>query len=574
MSEGTQKERTVAFVVARLSSSRLPAKQLREVGGKMILDHIFDALARAEELDEAVLATVSESQNEPLRQYCEQKSVPLFWYEGEVDQVTTRLVEAAERFEAEICLLISADCPLVHAGSIDQLVRTLRDHPEADFISLPPLEGGERLLLEGVHVARASAWRRAEELSDRPELKEHQFPIIYRRPDLFKPNPTRLSPEVYGERHRLSVDTWADLEFFEALYGRLAKIGEPFELPNAVMLLKEEPALKELNAHVHQRLLVEEVKKVLLAVDAGRCEATGRELGYGHFMRSRELAGQLVERLGWPVTMVLDDLQAAQSAETCGFRVLWGALGRTANPKPDELAHLDESSVATALRHHDALVIDISAARELGPGWRDGLDSPAPVAMIDRADATAEEAHLIIFPGVQGRAERGRGKGPKVLEGTGYAIVRREVRRLAVLRREKSLDIAAYLYPAEQRAALDEAATSQGWSLYSPEGFSQNFLDHLSRAKVFVSGYGQSFYEALALGVIPVAWPLGPLHRADALAFYEAFGMEPLIVETPEQLGPLLKRVLTSEAPPPRLDDGTPAIVEALAGLCRNDCDE
>jgi spore coat polysaccharide biosynthesis protein SpsF (cytidylyltransferase family) len=42
------RERAVAFVVARLSSSRLPAKQLRHIGPKSIIEWIMDALADCE----------------------------------------------------------------------------------------------------------------------------------------------------------------------------------------------------------------------------------------------------------------------------------------------------------------------------------------------------------------------------------------------------------------------------------------------------------------------------------------------------------------------------------------------
>ncbi|MCB1788364.1 MAG: hypothetical protein KDJ33_19060, partial [Gammaproteobacteria bacterium] len=54
------RERAVAFVVARLSSSRLPQKQLRQIGGKSILDWIMDELGACRELDQVVVATVAE----------------------------------------------------------------------------------------------------------------------------------------------------------------------------------------------------------------------------------------------------------------------------------------------------------------------------------------------------------------------------------------------------------------------------------------------------------------------------------------------------------------------------------
>ena len=101
-----------------------------------------------------------------------------------------------------------------------------------------------------------------------------------------------LPESIYMPHHRLSVDTLADLDFMNALYDELDKRNLPFDLPDVVSLLKERPDLKEINAHVHQRRLVENIKKVLFVVDAGG------EYGFGHLMRCMELARQITERLG------------------------------------------------------------------------------------------------------------------------------------------------------------------------------------------------------------------------------------------------------------------------------------
>ena len=112
-----------------------------------------------------------------------------------------RLNSAADLYAAEICLLISADCPLVHGPSVDALVRAMRGSPQADYLALPPNARGEACLLEGVQVARARAWRRADAMSDRPELREHQFPVISRNPDRFL--------RVEAALPRARVEAWA-----------------------------------------------------------------------------------------------------------------------------------------------------------------------------------------------------------------------------------------------------------------------------------------------------------------------------------------------------------------------------
>ncbi|MBW2011267.1 MAG: hypothetical protein JRI32_06400, partial [Deltaproteobacteria bacterium] len=100
--KNNDRERAVAFVVVRLSSSRFPAKQLRSIGNRPLLRWVTDRLCRCKELDEIVITTVAETANEPLREFAQEEGLPCFWYEGEVDHVTTRLRQAAEAFNADI----------------------------------------------------------------------------------------------------------------------------------------------------------------------------------------------------------------------------------------------------------------------------------------------------------------------------------------------------------------------------------------------------------------------------------------------------------------------------------------
>lgn len=554
-----QREKAVAFVVVRLTSSRLPAKQLRHIGGQTILERIVGTLQAATEVDQVVLATVDEPDNQPLRDIAAAHGWDLFWYAGDVDDVVGRLCAAADNYAADVCLLISADCPLIHGPSINRVVRELRNHPGADFVGLPPDAQDRRCLLEGVQVARCRAWKQADTLSNRPELREHQFPVLYRQSERFNRLDVVLDTPVYGSPHRLSVDTWADLEFMQTLERHLQAEGLAFSLPNAVDLLNRRPQLKQFNAHVHQRRLVEDVRRVLFAVDVGG------PFGYGHFMRCRELAGQVVERLSWPATFLVDDERAAQMAEACGFGVLWGALGRAPRDEASSRRMRVNGDMASTC---DLAVVDITVRRSLAPGWRDLGFGDRPVVVIDRDDAMAAEAELIVFPGVSGRMGISRSALPPTLEGPEHVILRREVARYQGLGLAKTIDILAYLYDDDRMWQIEEVAAQRGWQLHVLNKFGDDFPELLARSRVFVSGYGQSFYEALALQTYPVAWPLSPTHAADAMAFYRAFDLPAAVVSTAADIAAIVGAMKADHySLEAALNDGTPRVVEHLRGL-------
>lgn len=555
------RERAVAFVVVRLSSSRLPAKQLRKIGQRTILEWIVDNLRLCQELDGIVLATVAEPENEILREVAQRLRLPLFWYEGDVNHVTTRLRLAAEHHQADICLLISADCPLIHAPAIDELIRRMRRSPEADCLTFPPLADGRHCLLDGTQIARLSAWQRADDLSDRPEWKEHQFPVLYRNPHLFRHISVTLDTSIYGPRHRLSVDTWADMEFMNTLHDRLAELGRPFQLPETVRLLEKEPGLRLINSHVHQRELVECLRNVLVIVDAGG------DFGYQRFLRARELAGQIVERLSWPVTFLIDSQQAAQMAEECGFKVLWGAMDRGVHTCPTGKQILTPAQAAADI---GLVVVDISPKRRLISGWRKRYFPDIPVALMEPLGEYAEEADLVVVPGVAGGHPLAGGNGNvKILQGMEYAVIRREVTHQAYLDRPKDLDLLVDLHRSLKRSAVETVSARLGWKAFFSKSDDPVFPELLSRSRILLSAYGPSFYEALALGTRPVAWPTNPQNQADALAFFAAAGLPAAFVWGMREIEETVGAILDQESPgPDARKDGTYAIVREMASLC------
>jgi len=568
------RERAVAFVVVRLSSSRFPAKQLRLIGNRPLLRWITDRLRCCKELDEIVITTVAETANEPLREFAQEEGLPCFWYEGEVDHVTTRLRRAAEAFNADICLLISGDCPLVYAPAIDDLIRQLRSDPEADIVSINPDKLGQTPALEGVSVARKKAWQLADDLSDRPELKEHQFPVIGIRPELFKTKECPAAKDLYAPSHRLSVDTWADMEFMNKLYEELTNNDLPFELPDVLKLLREKPELREINSHVHQRGLVEDIKRVLFVADAGQ------NFGYGHLMRSMELALQIVERLGCPVSFLVDDELATTLLEERGFRVIRGAFERCARPAPGDQC---EPSTKELISAHDLVLFDIYCRRGLPLGWRKRFKTDKPVVVLDRAEQWAKEADLIVLPGITGplnesdiidtgnarRHTAGKDR-PEIMMGLDYVILRREIQRVRNLTQNKDIDILAYLHPAEQREAVSRFADHYNIRACVVNGFDPDFPQLLARARFFLGSFGYSFYEALALDAYPVVWPLSDFHRKDTLVFYHRMDLAPVIIDQEDELEKVLYPLLASDKSTCiALKDGTPAIVQEIAELLR-----
>ena len=538
------RERAVAFVVARLGSSRLASKHLRHIGDRRVLDWVVERVQACSEVDEVVITTVAAPENEPLREYASEHGLDCFWYEGDEEHVTSRLRCAAEAHGADICILISADSPLVHSPGIDILVSELRSKPNAWIVDgrTPEIEQPPSLL-PGVVVARRAGWQLADELSDTPELKRHQFPIIGRREELFHVQHLRLPDWYYQPGPRLSVDTWADLEFMNAVHDRLVASGEEFNLAAVADLCEREPEWAELNSHVRQCKTEDQLQHVLFVVDAGG------EYGHEKLLRSRELALLVVENLSWPVCFLVDELDAKHMIEQRGLAVRWGALGRRAKPAPRGVESLALEDLS---RGFQLAILDLAPDRVLQKGWRLRVDKHCHVAVLDdRADWTTEAELRIGIPNhviLQRRTKR----------------ILRDNARFGRALPTKTSDILTNLREPKQLAAIRRFAERNRLSLIEADRHHPNFERELARSRVFLTRYGCGLFDALALGTTPIAWSRNEDEHELIEERCAALSTAALYVRRESDLYVLHAALALSASPNETPSDGSLALIEQL----------
>ncbi len=290
----------------------------------------------------------------------------------------------------------------------------------------------------------------------------------------------------------------------------------------------------------------------------------GGEIGFGHLMRCRELALQLTERTGREAVFLVDHLEAALRIEERGLRAEWGAFERQPREAPDHRPAVDAVELA---RFAEYVVLDLFGKRELSAGWRRRLNRNTLV--LDRAEPWCGEADLIVIPGVTFPEEWtlpmafGDAKTP-LLGGSEFVILRREIAELVGHEFEREYDILAYLYADSERDALRNFALKHSLNVRILAEATDDFAELLARSRLFISGFGITFYEALALGTRPVVWPLSDQHERDALRFFDAVGLAPILIHGPEDLDPLLEALHNAEPAPDPITDGTFHIVEHM----------
>ena len=239
----------VAIIQARMGSSRLPGKVLKDIGGKPMLQRVVVRARRARSLGRVVVATTTDPGDDLLADFCRRQGFPVF--RGHPYDVLDRYYQAAKYFDAEIIVRLTADCPVIEPREIDRTVLAFLD-ARVDFAAnrLPPPWHRTTPIGMDTEVVTFQALERAWREADAKYAREHVMPYLYEEPGRFETLLVDHDPD-WGSL-RLTVDTPEDLEMVREVFAHFGNTNE-FSMDEMVTLLESHPELSELNAAVKHK---------------------------------------------------------------------------------------------------------------------------------------------------------------------------------------------------------------------------------------------------------------------------------------------------------------------------------
>jgi spore coat polysaccharide biosynthesis protein SpsF (cytidylyltransferase family) len=167
--------RCIAFIQARMSSSRFPGKVLEPIAGTPSIVYMVRRARRSRTVDEVVVVTSTDPSDDALVETLKTSGVPFF--RGDLHDVLCRFADAAHAFDAREVVRLTGDCPLIDPEVVDAVVQ-LRRERGADYSSNidPPtypdgldcecftreaLEAADRLASAGPEREHVTLWMRA-----------------------------------------------------------------------------------------------------------------------------------------------------------------------------------------------------------------------------------------------------------------------------------------------------------------------------------------------------------------------------------------------------------------------------
>ena len=110
----------LCIIQARMSSTRLPGKVLKDLAGKPMLQWVIDAAVDSKLLDGVVVATSTMASDLPIVEYCYKRKI--YCTTGPLDDVLARFYQTAVEWRPTHIVRLTADCPLLTGGIIDWVI--------------------------------------------------------------------------------------------------------------------------------------------------------------------------------------------------------------------------------------------------------------------------------------------------------------------------------------------------------------------------------------------------------------------------------------------------------------------
>lgn len=125
-------DKVLGVIPARLESTRLPGKPLREICGRPMIAWVYENARQAACLDHLLVATDSPE----VESYCRQQGIPAMMTSREHKSGTDRLAEVMAREPAAIYVNIQGDEPMITPDHVERLLKPFREAPATQVSTL------------------------------------------------------------------------------------------------------------------------------------------------------------------------------------------------------------------------------------------------------------------------------------------------------------------------------------------------------------------------------------------------------------------------------------------------------
>ena len=233
-----------AIIQARMASTRLPGKVLREICGVPMLKYEVERVRASSLIDGVVVATSVNSADDRIADFCGKNDIECF--RGPEEDVLARYYKCARVYGARTIVRLTADCPLIDPRVIDKVIAAYKEG-NFDYVSntIPPQT---RKYADGndVEVFSCAALEKVySECTDKRD-REHVTFHIWNYNNGFKTY--QIDSDLDSSGYRMTVDYPEDLEVVEYVIKKIQERGIFGHLEEIIDIIDENSEIKDMNS--------------------------------------------------------------------------------------------------------------------------------------------------------------------------------------------------------------------------------------------------------------------------------------------------------------------------------------
>jgi len=228
---------------ARFGSTRLPGKVLKKIFDKPLLWYVVKRLEQVKTPNKIIIATADSEENKPIIEFA--KNLNIGYFAGSEDDVLDRYYHTAKKYNGEVIVRITSDCPLSDPVIIDKVLDLFFEGNYDYTCNVDPPTFPDGFDIEVfTFESLERAWKEAKLISER----EHVTLYIRNENNDFK-RKNLLNNTDYSN-YRLTVDNVEDFQLISKIIEQFKDQWETFNMQDIIKFLEENPELKKLNMSI------------------------------------------------------------------------------------------------------------------------------------------------------------------------------------------------------------------------------------------------------------------------------------------------------------------------------------
>ena len=241
--------KTAALIVARLSSKRIPNKNILDINGIPMIIRLVNRLRKSSMLDDVIVCTSDDPSDKKLCELCRKEGIS--FGVGPLNNVMERITKVATQHDVTNIVEVLGDNPFIDHKIVDQAIGYFLDNKEIDYCANYSNDYKDNIDTPKFPIGiRAQVYSNQNALRYKEEgliCMDHPSSFLYYNPNKFNTylfGATGEWKEISIDSYNLSVNYPNNLRFAEYIFSKFGSDVSIFQI------------IKALNSNIELRDLI------------------------------------------------------------------------------------------------------------------------------------------------------------------------------------------------------------------------------------------------------------------------------------------------------------------------------